>query len=123
MDVVITLVRIPLALVATVLVVAVHAIQFILETAVVAVCLPFAVVFMDRNSLKHSWISKYPHVIRHGYGNYDAPAEPDWDRQGCLVVILIPFVLLVFLLFPRKGLIAGLSNLFVWVSSDTSESY
>ena len=123
MNVVITLVRIPLALIAAVLVIAVHAIQFIFETAAVAISLPFAVVFMDRNSLKQSWISKYPHVIRSGYGNYESPVELDWDQQGCFVAILFPLLLLVFLLFPRKGLIGGLSNLLVWVVSDTTESY
>ena len=122
MNFIITLIRIPLALIALILILPVHAFQFVLETIVQVICLPFAVVFMSRKDLNQSWLARYPRIIRHGYGDYQMPVNLN-PNNGCLVLLAIPLILLIRLLFPKRGLLAGIRSLFVWAFADTQTGY
>ena len=123
MDAIITVVRIPLAIAAACLVVCSHLAHLVFETCAVVLFLPIAAVTMDRERIKQSWLSRYPHVIRNGYGNYQIPFDMDPSDVGWFILVLIPLALLLRLCLPTKGLREGLSTLATWVESDSSDGY
>lgn len=65
-DTIITAVRIPLAIIGTLIFVLVHATLFTLETAFLILVLPF-LIFQSRIELKKTWpMTTYPKIARFG---------------------------------------------------------
>ena len=67
-DALISIIRLPIAVVATVFFFLFHVVVFVLESLVALVAFPFAVVLMSRNELKQSWFATYPNGW-HGLDN------------------------------------------------------
>jgi len=61
MDLIITLMRIPIGLIGTVFALV---IGIPVETIFTIICFPFAALFMSRDQIKSSWIGKYPNSLR-----------------------------------------------------------
>ena len=80
MDIAITLVRFPVGIIASFLVlliaIPISLILFVGETAIVIVSFPFAALFMDRNSIRNSWLGEYPHSLRYVFRAF--PRIWDW---------------------------------------------
>ncbi|MBV5272699.1 MAG: hypothetical protein JZU52_03325 [Lamprocystis purpurea] len=64
MDALVTLLRLPFGLIATVVVIVFWLAIFPFETIAMIVAFPFAAIFMSRSELGYSWIGKYPNSLK-----------------------------------------------------------
>ena len=64
MDFIITIVRFPLGIVATIVVLGFWLILFPIELIIVLIALPFGAIFVSRYDLKNSWIGGFPNTLR-----------------------------------------------------------
>jgi hypothetical protein len=112
-DLLITLIRLPIGLLAIGRFVVLHLIHLVLETAVVIFCLPLLAVSMSRHEFRKCWIFNYPNVFRNGY-----PIGFKWSD----VDDFWPFVLWLFLrMFPAVGFWTGINNIFLWIFADWND--
>lgn len=63
MDIIITLVRLPVGLAGMSIVLMWWLFLFPFETALAILCLPFGVIFMKRSEFKSSWICSWPNSL------------------------------------------------------------
>jgi hypothetical protein len=69
MDLIITMIRFPLGIVATIIVLGFWLILFPFELIIAMVVLPFGAIFLSRRELKKSWIGGFPNTLRQIRGN------------------------------------------------------
>lgn len=64
MDFIITIVRFPLGIVATLVVLTFWLILFPIELIILMIALPFGAIFMSRSDLNNSWVGGFPNTLR-----------------------------------------------------------
>jgi hypothetical protein len=120
LDSLVTIIRIPIAIFVGLAFSILHIVYFVLETILVSLWLPIAVIAQSRNELKKSWVSTYPNVIRRGLGivrdnnplGFNNLGEQGLGCGGTLLILTLG------LLIPQQGLSDGLTSVYTWALND-----
>ncbi|MCD4696615.1 MAG: hypothetical protein K8S16_10285 [Bacteroidales bacterium] len=65
MEFLITIIRLPIGIIASLIVIVFWIALFPLEFAIAFICLPFGAIIMSRDALKNTWLGSFPNTIIH----------------------------------------------------------